>query len=107
MPDIADSDVIIGYRADDSYFSFARAFLSNTITVGQLSLALKFGDLGKQYVLKSTKAFKQLNFIETIPVNGRVYYPRRRNRDVKAREKYHALLKPGSGEGIYLNELMR
>ena len=30
--DISVYDVIIGYRADDSYFSFARAFLANEIS---------------------------------------------------------------------------
>jgi hypothetical protein len=29
--DISEFDVIIGYRADDSYFSFALDFLNNTI----------------------------------------------------------------------------
>ena len=30
---IEDYDAIIGYRADDSYFSFARAFVSNEISL--------------------------------------------------------------------------
>ncbi|MCF0120108.1 MAG: DUF3990 domain-containing protein [Oscillospiraceae bacterium] len=30
-------DIIVGWRADDSYFSFARAFLNNTISLEQLS----------------------------------------------------------------------
>ena len=52
-PDYKDFDVIIGYRADDSYFSFARSFLSNTISLRQLSYAMKLGKLGEQFVLKS------------------------------------------------------
>ena len=32
LPDISKYDYLIGYRADDSYFSYARAFLSNTLT---------------------------------------------------------------------------
>ena len=31
--DLTKVDVIIGYRADDSYFSFARDFVKNSITV--------------------------------------------------------------------------
>ena len=31
--DIDEYDAIIGYRADDSYFSFARAFGANTISI--------------------------------------------------------------------------
>jgi len=37
--DISKSDVIIGYRANDSYFSFVRAFLSNSISVSTRATA--------------------------------------------------------------------
>uniref|UniRef100_UPI003FEFBF15 DUF3990 domain-containing protein n=1 Tax=Dysosmobacter welbionis TaxID=2093857 RepID=UPI003FEFBF15 len=36
LPPFENYDVIIGYRADDSYFSFASAFLNNTISLAQL-----------------------------------------------------------------------
>ena len=41
-------DLIIGYRADDSYFDYAEAFLNNGITVEQLARAMKLGKLGEQ-----------------------------------------------------------
>ena len=41
-------DLITGYRADDSYFDYAEAFLNNTITVEQLSHAMQLGKLGEQ-----------------------------------------------------------
>ena len=31
--DVNAYDLVMGYRADDSYFAFAEAFLNNTITV--------------------------------------------------------------------------
>lgn len=40
-------DVIVGYRADDSYFSFAQDFLNNAISLRQLSRAMYLGELGK------------------------------------------------------------
>ena len=49
-------DLVIGYRADDSYFDYVEAFLNNTITVEQLSLAMRLGKLGEQIVLKSKYA---------------------------------------------------
>ena len=58
LPDISGYDVVIGYRADDSYFSYAKDFLNNTISVNQLSQAMKLGELGEQVVLKSEKAFQ-------------------------------------------------
>lgn len=42
--DITGYDVIIGYRADDSYFSFARAFINNEISLTQLSYAMKLSE---------------------------------------------------------------
>ncbi len=56
-------DVITGYRADDSYFSYAQDFINNGITVDQLKTAMHLGDLGDQIVLKSRKAFKQIEFL--------------------------------------------
>lgn len=35
--DVEEYDVIIGYRADDSYFSFAKDFINNMISVEQLA----------------------------------------------------------------------
>ena len=62
LPDTDACDVIRGWRADDSYFSYARAFVNNTITVEQLGRAMKLGNLGEQIVLKSERAFKSVRF---------------------------------------------
>ena len=55
-------DLIIGYRADDSYFDFAEAFLNNAITVEQLSRAMLLGKLGEQIVVKSKFAYSRLQY---------------------------------------------
>ena len=81
-------DLIKGYRADDSYFSFAEDFLNNTISIQHLAKAMKLGDLGIQYVLISSKAFKQLQFLNAETVENDIYYPRYNSRDVEARNKY-------------------
>mgnify|MGYP003303980700 FL=1 len=62
-------DVIEGYRADDSYFSYAKSFLNNTISVRRLSEALRLGHLGKQVVWISEQAFGPREFggYETAP----------------------------------------
>ena len=86
--DLTKVDVIIGYRADDSYFSFARDFLKNTITVAQLSRAMELGKLGIQVVLHSEKAFKQLKYIESTIADNETYYTKRHARDLIAREEY-------------------
>jgi hypothetical protein len=86
--DLTKVDVIIGYRADDSYFSFARDFLKNTITVAQLSRAMELGKLGIQVVLHSEKAFEQLKYIESTIADNETYYTKRVARDLQAKQEY-------------------
>ena len=87
--DISKADIIIGYRADDSYFSYAQDFIEGSISCGQLSEALKLGRLGLQYVLKSRKAFERITFADSEPVSAKIWYPRREYRDKKARRDYY------------------
>ncbi|MBQ7678063.1 MAG: DUF3990 domain-containing protein [Lachnospiraceae bacterium] len=107
LPDISDYDVVAGYRADDSYFSFSRAFLSNTITLEQLVAAMHLGNLGEQVVLKSRAAFSAIRFCGCEPVSGAKYYPMRRMRDQKAREDYRRMLENADTDGQYISDIMR
>ena len=86
--DTENSDVIIGYRANDSYFSYARDFLSNAITVKRLTQVMRLGNLGNQIVIKSKLAFSRLKFLgyETAPQE--IHYPLRKKRDELARSAY-------------------
>lgn len=88
--DISDYDIIKGYRADDSYFSFAEDFLNNAISVSHLSRAMRLDKLGIQYVLVSQKAFDALRFVQADPVENSVYYPLHMVRDTKARKAYRS-----------------
>ena len=88
LPDISDVDVIIGYRADDSYFSFAQDFVNNTISVRDLNQAMQLGTLGEQVVLISGKAFRQIMFDGYETADYREYYYKRMERDTRAREVY-------------------
>lgn len=94
--DLTKVDVIIGYRADDSYFSFARDFLKNTITVAQLSRAMELGKLGIQVVLHSQKAFEKLKYIESTIADNETYYTKRHARDLLAREEYREITRLSS-----------
>lgn len=88
-------DVICGYRADDSYFSYANAFLNNTLSLKQLEKAMLYGDLGEQVVLRTQKAFEQLTFVESETVDREIYYPKKLARDVEAREAFRKDRKVG------------
>ena len=105
--DISSYDVITGYRADDSYFSFSRAFLSNTITYQQLKKAMSLGDLGIQFMLKSEKAFDSIKFDKFTYVSDTSYHLSRVSRDVSARMRYQQLLQDIDENGLYLSDFIR
>lgn len=88
LPEYKSYDIIKGYRADDSYFSYARDFISNTLSLGDLKQAMMLGKLGEQIVLKSARAFESITKGEIIPVERSEYYARYCERDRMAREKY-------------------
>ncbi len=107
LPDIHLYDAVIGYRADDSYFSFARAFLNNEISLEQLRYAMDLGQLGEQFVLKSEKAFDQIRFVTFEPADHSIYFPLRKERDEDARMAYREELKRNVLEGLYIRDLIR
>lgn len=53
-------DVIVGYRANASYFYIAKAFVRDEIDIDLLENLLSLGGLGIQYCIKSQKAYLQL-----------------------------------------------
>ena len=93
LPDYKRYDIIVGYRADDSYFSFSKSFLNNGISLEQLNRAMHLGKLGQQFVIKSERAFEKIKYIESIPSENQLYYPKRSLRDNKAREEFYEMLK--------------
>ena len=107
LVDIDDYDAIIGYRADDSYFSFARAFVNNEISLGQLSHAMRLGKLGEQFVLKSPKAFESTKFVSYKSADNTVYYARRKVRDDEARAGFFAELEKEDIDGLYMRDIIR
>lgn len=86
--DTSEYDVIIGYRADDSYFRYAESFVENGSSLRSLNKALHLGKLGEQTVLISKKAYNQIKFIDAEPVDKTIYYPKFIDRDTKSREAY-------------------
>ena len=108
LPDYASYDLIIGYRADDSYFSFANAFLNNTISLKQLGRAMFLGKLGEQVVLKSEKAFSNLVFVDSIPVDSSKYFPMRQARDRQARADFqNEKMSVPPADAVYMIDILR
>ena len=102
-----DYDVIIGYRADDSYFSFAEDFLNGVISYRQLTNAMRLGKLGEQVVLMRKTAFDRIHYLESKPVSYREWFPKKEKRDKIARRDYFDLEKNRRMKGdIYIQQIM-
>ena len=54
------ADIIVGYRADDSYTQVIEAFLLNQLNISEVERLFYKGSLGNQIFLKSEKAFEHI-----------------------------------------------
>jgi hypothetical protein len=108
LPETDGIDAIVGYRANDSYFAFANAFLNSALSLEQLNSAMRLGKLGEQTMLKSEKAFGQIRFIKSEFADREIYYPMRSARDKEARTAY---IKERSTQrtldAVYILDIMR
>lgn len=101
-------DIIVGYRANDSYFSYAGDFVNGTLSLSDLSEAMRLGKLGEQVVLKSKKAFEALTFVEAIKASREEYFAKYKQRDEEARGKYRQIAnKPLAENEIYIIDIIR
>lgn len=93
--DTQSYDIIKGWRADQSYFYIAKAFVRDEFDIDSLVELLKLGDLGVQYCLKQRRAL-EINTVENksnlIRVDGRQYKAKYDNRDKNARDKMKKLI---------------
>lgn len=64
--DVRQYDIVIGYRADDSFFEFPLMFVMSQIRIVKLNQIYNLGFLGKQIAIISEKAFNRLSYIESI-----------------------------------------
>ncbi len=99
-------DLITGYRADDSYFDYAEAFLNNAITLEQLSMAMQLGRFGEQIVIKSKFAFSKIRFEGFEAAEKDRYYVLRKARDNEANKAYLDILDEDS-DGLYIQDIIR
>ena len=106
--DPAGFDIIIGCRADDSYFSFAQDFVSGAISLRKLSEAMRLGKLGEQVVLKSEKSFSQIRFIDAEAAAAEIYFEKKSIRDRDARRAYRLSRKEAENiNELYMLDIMR
>jgi len=106
--DVEAYDVVRGYRADDSYFSFAQDFISGTISYPQLATAMRLGKLGEQVVIKSKRAFGRLKFLSAKVAVREEWLDLKESRDASARRDYFDMRKtPYRLEDLSIQQIMR
>ena len=101
-------DAVIGYRADDSYFSFAQDFVTNTISLSKLSEAMRLGKLGEQIVLKSKSSFGRIRFVDAHLAPAEDYFAKKTMRDREARRAYRESRNTPDGvHELYMLDIIR
>ena len=101
---MTDVDVIIGYRADDAYFSYSRDFVQNRLSLQALSDAMRLGKLGTQYVLKSVKAFNSISIVNYENVKQTDDYDIFRKSTLK---EFHHIKESDSIDNTFIRDIMR
>ena len=102
--DLTDVDVIIGYRADDSYFDYSRDFVMNNLSLELLKEAMELGKLGTQFVLMSKKAFKHIRYVKSEPIAHTDEYQFFR---AKTKNEYRVIKKKDDINNTFIRDIMR
>lgn len=104
---VDEYDVVIGFRADDSYFLFPLRFVSNDLAFEDLENVYLLGDLGIQYAFMSEKSINLLKFDQIIECDNE-FLGRYPSIVDKASKEFNELLnKPRDPKKTYVLDLMR
>lgn len=92
--DMDDYDVVVGWRANASYFYIVKAFVRGEIDPDCLPGLLKLGGFGIQYVVRSPRGYEHLHALPELRqrVLHAVYHKSYEDRDSSARGKMYDLV---------------
>ena len=88
--DYQGCDCMVGWRADDVTFSYVQDFLNGRIPYGCLCSALQECSNGRQFVLKSNRAFDKIIYDGYQAVSGAEVYPAAVAEELRAMKRYSA-----------------
>lgn len=107
--DYQNCDCMVGFRSDNSNFLFAQRFLDGTISYRQFNDAVRLGDTGRQFVLKSNRAFDRVIFDGYSIVMSREAFPAAASRDRQSMERFAAIRSAGTKDAsrdIYISQIL-
>lgn len=97
-------DMIVGYRADDSYFDYSRDFVNNNLSLEKLKDTMILGKLGLQYVLISKKSFKHIKYVNSERIEHHDEYKLFRAR---TKDEYYKLKEEDDINNTFIRDIMR
>lgn len=97
--DYQNCDCMVGFRSDNSNFLFAQTFLNGDISYRQLNDAVRMNDTGRQFVLKSNRAFDRILFYGYTVAHNEEYCPAMYSRDSRAMERFASLTAGSPADG--------
>lgn len=104
--DYQNCDCMIGFRADNSNYLFAQSFLDGDISYRQFNDAVRLNDTGRQFVLKSNRAFDRILFDGYSIAWSRDAYPAAVTRDRLSMERFDAMKDRASGGGLFISQIL-
>jgi len=91
-------DIILGWRADDRHFAIIRDFLNTLISLETAKKAITLGNLGKQIVIKSERAYSWLKYpdkpVKKTELSGdeyKLWHDKFIEKDVIGRQEYDVM----------------
>lgn len=96
--DLGDYDCAIGWRADDAYYEYATSYVTGEITTETFINSIRKGNLGKQFVLLSKKAFDTIKLVGTEPVNYSIWDMKSKERTSRATRAVRFSIESPSGD---------
>ena len=100
--DYQSCDCIAGYRADDINFTLARMFLDGELSFQELRRRLQDNSAGRQFVLKSNRAFERISYVGYITSSSDVY-PAKTAREIKILSEVQKRL---NKSGMYIDRMI-
>lgn len=99
-------DCLIGFRADNSNFMFAQDFIDGKISYSDFNNSVRLGDTGRQFVIKSNRAFDRMIFEGYETARHADIYPAAAARDRLALEKRSCSKRVHAAEPVYINDII-